>query len=185
MCSKSRRRSDATMSVKPIAQLNLIDPEDSFQQLIAFKDPEKAKEIKKTNYSNTTGRVPAKPQGIVKLWMPNMEAFDVEFYKNEKVDVFRKRAEIVVGRPMSSYILSSTHGTMLDYMYLDYYGIEDGSNVVAIEIGISTKKFKESREVWLGPKKRRSLIDLVQTNAGKSNKKRGSRMACPINRTFV
>lgn len=94
---------------------------------------------------------PLKPDGTVKVRLPDITSVNVEFNLRESIESFRERLQDVLKGKInvSQYYIVSRHGTIEDGMTLDECYVTPGSNLLLIRKGIKDKQQLANRRFWI------------------------------------
>ena len=91
-----------------------------------------------------------KPDGTLKVHLPNITSVDVEFKKRESVEEFRERLQGVLPElKVENYYLVCGRGTIEDGTTLDDYLLTPGTDVLLVRKGIKNRQQLANRRFWL------------------------------------
>ena len=91
-----------------------------------------------------------KPDGTLKVHLPNISSVDVEFKRRESVEEFRERLqESLPDFDVSKYYLVCAKGTIDDGKTLDEYFLTPGADVLLVRKGIKNRQQLANRRFWL------------------------------------
>ncbi|OHS99376.1 hypothetical protein TRFO_34189 [Tritrichomonas foetus] len=101
-------------------------------------------EIKRRN-------IPLKPDGKLKVHLPDISFIEVDYNRRETVEIFRARIQDMIKDKLkvSEYYIVSPRGTIEDGMTLDEYFLTPGSDILLIRKGIKNRSHLANRRFWI------------------------------------
>lgn len=94
---------------------------------------------------------PLKPDGKVRVHLPNITSIEIEFNLRESIESFRERLQEHLKDKInvSQYYIVSRHGTIEDGMSLDECFVTPDSNLLLIRKGIKDRQQLANRRFWI------------------------------------
>lgn len=94
---------------------------------------------------------PLKPDGSLRVHLPNISSVEIEFNLRESIETFRERLQERLKNKInvSQYYIVSPHGTIEDGMTLDECFVTPGSNLLLIRKGIKDRQQLANRRFWI------------------------------------
>lgn len=91
-----------------------------------------------------------KPDGTVRVHLPNITCVHVEYNRRETVEIFRERLqELIPDFKVKDYYLVSPRGAIEDGMTLDEYSLTPGIDILMIRKGVKNRQQLKNRRFWL------------------------------------
>lgn len=92
----------------------------------------------------------SKPDGTVKVHLPNITSIRVEYNRRETVEVFRERLQgLIPDFRVKDYYLVTPRGAIEDGMTLDEYSLVPGIDILMIRKGVKNRQQLKNRRFWL------------------------------------
>ena len=91
--------------------------------------------------------------GVVVVFFPGISEFEVAFRNREPVEELREAIEEKIGVSIKNYYVVCKKGIIDDGRTLDDFGIENGSNIVLVEKGISSSDRISINKQWIKNRK--------------------------------
>lgn len=98
---------------------------------------------------------PLKPEGLIKIHLPDMSCFTVEYNRRETTMILREKIQAKTNLKLKNYYLVSGNGVISNDTTLDEYIKKPDQDIILVRKGIRNRQANASRKFWLESREKR------------------------------